>query len=102
MTGGGFYGNKYLSSTEIYVQSAWSYAASLPSPRRFLSASTVDNSVFVFGNVFKFSSQTETVTFVLKEDMMVLKLTWTWILGHFMTISSDMIQSGTHGQLRGG
>ena len=89
-----------LSSTEIYVQSAWSYAASLPSPRRFLSASTVDNSVFVFGNVFKFSSQTETVTFVLKEDMMVMKL--TWISGHIMTRSSDMIQSGTHGQLRGG
>ena len=96
MTGG--YDGSLLSSTEIYVQSAWSYAAPLPSPRRFLSASTVDNSVFVFGNVFKFSSQTETVTFVLKEDMMVMKL--TRILD--MTRSSDMIQSGTHGQLRGG
>ena len=66
MTGGGFYGNIYLSSTEIYVQSTWSYAASLPSPRRYLSASTVDNSVFVFGKIFKFSSQTETVTFCNK------------------------------------
>ena len=50
-----------LSSTEIYVQSAWSYVASLPSPRDSLSATTVDNSVFVFGKNFKFSSQTELV-----------------------------------------
>ena len=39
-----------LSSTEIYVQSAWSIAASLPSPRSYLSAATVDISVLVFGD----------------------------------------------------
>jgi len=40
----------FLSSTEIYVESAWSYIASLPSPARIgLSAATLDNSVFVFG-----------------------------------------------------
>ena len=44
----------FLSSTEIYVESAWSYVASLPSPARIgLSAATLDNSVFVFGLYFK-------------------------------------------------
>ena len=43
------YDGYLLSSTEIYVLSAWSYAASLPSPRDKLSATTVANSVFIFG-----------------------------------------------------
>ena len=46
---GGIFG----SSTEIYRHSAWSYAASLPSPRSYFSAATVDNSVFVFGKFFQ-------------------------------------------------
>ena len=46
----------FLSSTEIYAQSAWSYIASLPSPRNGLSAATVGNSVFVFGNIFILNS----------------------------------------------
>ena len=32
------------------MKSAWSYAASLPSPRSYLSAATVDISVLVFGD----------------------------------------------------
>ena len=52
---------KKISSTEIYKQSAWSYVASLPFPHSSFSAATVDNSVFVFGKNFKFSSQTELV-----------------------------------------
>ena len=47
VTGG--YGSDYLSSTEIYVQSTWSYVASLPSRRASLSAANVGNTVFVFG-----------------------------------------------------
>ena len=47
--GGGWDGSEMLSSTEIYVNSAWSSAASLPSPRSFISSATVNNSVFVFG-----------------------------------------------------
>ena len=38
-----------LSSTEIYVGSAWIYAASLPSRRSHMPAFTLENSVFVFG-----------------------------------------------------
>jgi len=45
---------QHLSSTEIYTQTSWSPAASLPSPRYGLSAATVDNSVFVFGLYFYF------------------------------------------------
>ena len=51
VTGGGV-GFSYLSSTEIYLGSTWSYAASLPSARAWLSAATLDNSVFVFGKYF--------------------------------------------------
>ena len=39
----------YLSSTEIYLNSQWSFAASLPTPREGLKASTVQNSVYVSG-----------------------------------------------------
>ena len=46
MTGG--YDGSILSSTEIYVNSVWSYAASLPSPRYVFSAATVDGRVHVF------------------------------------------------------
>ena len=52
---GGSNGSYVLSSTEIYVLSAWSYATSLPSPRYSLSATTVANSVFVFGKFFSFN-----------------------------------------------
>ena len=45
-------GYSFLSSTEIYVGSDWTYAASLPSKRSSFSASTLDNSVFVFGEFF--------------------------------------------------
>ena len=51
---GGWDGTVLFSSTEIYILSAWSYAASLPSPRYSLSATTVANSVFVIGKFFSF------------------------------------------------
>ena len=38
-----------LSSTEIYTNGIWKIGAALPSPRNYLMAATVDNSVFVFG-----------------------------------------------------
>ena len=40
-----------LSSTEILLGSGWSYAASLPSGRKSLKAVTLDNSVFVVGEL---------------------------------------------------
>ena len=45
-------GDNGVSSSELYVDSAsaWSYAASLPSPRSSLTAATLGNSVFVFGD----------------------------------------------------
>ena len=55
---GGIGSGNHLSSTEIYQQSTWSYAASLPSPRSGLSAANVENSVFVFGKrISKFSME---------------------------------------------
>ena len=42
----------YISSTEIHVQSTWSYVSSLPSGRGYLPAATVDNVVYIFGNLF--------------------------------------------------
>ena len=51
MVTGGHASEQHLSSTEIYVNLAWSYAASLPSPRSYLSAATVMNSVLVFGKI---------------------------------------------------
>ena len=38
-----------LSSTEIYVGSAWVYVASLPTRGGHMPAVTLDNSVYVFG-----------------------------------------------------
>ena len=45
-----------LSSTEIYVGSVWTYAAPLPSKRSHMSAATLDNSVFVFGEFLCFKA----------------------------------------------
>ena len=42
---------KDLSSTEIYDGTDWSYAASLPSKRFQHVAVTLDNSVFVLGEL---------------------------------------------------
>ena len=50
-----------VTSAEVYEKSTWSYVASLPSTRGDLSAATVDNSVFLFGEICKFSSQTQLV-----------------------------------------
>ena len=49
---GGYRNDPYekISSTEIYVKSTWSYVSSLPSGRGYLSAATVDNVVYIFGN----------------------------------------------------
>ena len=52
VTGGQDFSNNYLSTTEIYVHSTWSYVSSLPSPRAYFPAATVDNVVYVFGNLF--------------------------------------------------
>ena len=49
VTGGKEQSMAYISSTEIYMQSTWSYRASLPSPRAFFPSATVGNFVFVFG-----------------------------------------------------
>ena len=51
VTGGrmGSSGQPYLSSTEIYSQSAWSYAASLPTARAYLPATSLGSSLMVFG-----------------------------------------------------
>ena len=51
MTGG--WDGTYLSSTEIYVlsSSAWSSVASLPSGRSNFQAATVNNAVYVFGEI---------------------------------------------------
>ena len=49
VTGGRVSSKKSLSSTEIYVGSVWTYAASLPSKISYMPAVTLDNSVFVFG-----------------------------------------------------
>ena len=45
----GGYSNRYESSTEIYLNSQWSFAASLPIAMRGLKASTVQNTVYVSG-----------------------------------------------------
>lgn len=44
-------GNPYLSSTEIYSDSTWTYAAPLPSARAYLPAATFGNSLMVFGKI---------------------------------------------------
>ena len=44
--------SNYLSTTEIYVHSTWSYVSSLPSPRGYFPAATADNVVYIFGNLF--------------------------------------------------
>jgi len=52
VTGGYGGGHKYWSSTEILRDlrdSQWSFAAYLPTPRDGLTASTIQNSVYVFG-----------------------------------------------------
>jgi len=51
VTGGivGNDGTEILSSTEIYLNSQWVFAASLPTPRYGLRASTVQNTVYVSG-----------------------------------------------------
>ena len=44
------YGTKaFVSTVEILVEETWSYVASFPSPRYFLKAATLANSVSVFG-----------------------------------------------------
>ena len=49
VTGGRGSRSRFLSSTEIFVGSVWSFAASLPSKISDMPALTLDNSVFVFG-----------------------------------------------------
>jgi len=44
--------NRFLSTTEILVDSTWSYVSSLPSPRTATAAATVDNVVYVFGGLY--------------------------------------------------
>ena len=55
VTGGMMYKRRFLSSTEIFVGSVWSYAASLPSKISDMPALTLDNSVFVFGEWLPYS-----------------------------------------------
>ena len=52
VTGG--YAGDYLSSTEIFTLDTdnWRSAASLPSPRLWISAATLGNSLFVFGKIY--------------------------------------------------
>ena len=50
---GGHDGSNDLSSTEIYLNSQWSFAASLPTPRRGSKASIVRNTVYVSGKYVK-------------------------------------------------
>ena len=38
-----------ISTVEIMVAETWSFVASLPSPRYYHKAATLENSVFVFG-----------------------------------------------------
>ena len=47
VTGG--WDGSVVSSTEIYLSSQWSFAASLPSPNSGVRASTVQNSIYVSG-----------------------------------------------------
>jgi len=49
VTGGRDQTNSEVSSTEIYVDSTWLYAASLPSARHTHVSITLNNSVFVIG-----------------------------------------------------
>ena len=49
VTGGHDISPMGLSSTEIYLDSAWSFSHSLPTPRAYFSAATVGNSVYIFG-----------------------------------------------------
>ena len=55
VTGGFYYdsGDHYLSTTEILTLDSdqWMYAAPLPSPRAYLSATNVGNSVLIFGKI---------------------------------------------------
>jgi len=46
----------WTSSTEIYLNSQWSFAASLPTPRYGLRGSTVQNSVYVSGGIEQYDS----------------------------------------------
>ena len=54
VTGGRRSRRRSLSSTEIFVGSVWSYAASLPSKISDMPALTLDNSVFVFGERLRY------------------------------------------------
>ena len=54
VTGGRISSRRSLSSTEIFVGSVWSYAASLPSKISDMPALTLDNSVFVFGEWLRY------------------------------------------------
>ena len=49
VTGGHDISPMGLSSTEIYIESVWSFSQSLPTPRVYFSAATVGNSVYIFG-----------------------------------------------------
>ena len=104
MVTGGHASEQHLSSTEIYVNLAWSYAASLPSPRSYLSAATVINSVLVFGKILSiliytffsisieiFLNQTCNFLPFIQEDMTVILL----------MRSCSMIQSLTYGLQQG-
>ena len=46
---GGYTSGGYTSSTEIYKNNNWTLVAPLPQARFYVSAATLDNSVFVFG-----------------------------------------------------
>jgi len=52
LVAGGLGASDRLSSTEIYLNSQWSFAASLPSPRYALAGSTVQNTVYVSGGTY--------------------------------------------------
>ena len=54
VTGGKSSKSKFLSSTEIYWGSVWSYAAPLPTRRAYMPAITLDNSLFVFGQFYHY------------------------------------------------
>ena len=55
VTGGRDSRMRFLSSTEIFFGSVWSYAASLPSKISDMPALTLDNSVFVFGEWLRYA-----------------------------------------------
>ena len=51
VTGGFNVDDRYLTSTQIMLNSAWSEVGELPSPRRGFRAVSVDNSIIVTGKI---------------------------------------------------